>query len=249
MVRPIDAFCCGCPLRVGVVLLLFFNVLETVFELWSVTMNVILRQPTVGASAGLIAQCTTGIWCLIGIPFIAGGIWGVYKERVEYLQWYTYFTAFSYSVDIIFYINMLLNHDPCVEVPTILKKHGAAAGCGFLRLAATFGIVITMCLAIYFVFVVWSYCEELKCGGGGTGFDVFTTGANVKTPKDHSQPHFASYGEKLRSPYDGKSCSHDLNYGCYNVPGLGEPTSIFWGAYHETNYPPPKTFDYAGQGY
>merc|ERR1740123_1271113 len=60
-------------------------------------------------------------------------------------------------------------HDMCNRIPSLLRRHGAAFACGFIRVSGLFLVSMLVIIEIYFIFTIWSLCEDLKAGGEGAG--------------------------------------------------------------------------------
>ncbi len=86
--------------------------------------------------AGLVAQTANAAWCLLGVPFILSGVWGLYTKQEQNMRVYLYFIVLSFGLDILYSIAYFATTDVCMVVPDALLKHGTAFACGFMRLAS-----------------------------------------------------------------------------------------------------------------
>jgi len=243
MVRPLDSFCCGCPLSVGVGLILALNLAQLCVGLFTSVMEiVVLRHPSTHDVTFHWTQTMQAGWCLVGLTFVVGGIWGLYRKGEQNLRLYLYYMCVSFGLDVIITVVVFVNGDVCSAIPPLLQKHGAAFACGFMQLVGTFGIVMMMILVTYFICIVWSYCEDLKVGVG-IGLSTLK-GEEVRNAIDYTKPNFygSLFGDtSFGDTFSGHGGGPDLGHSNYQLPGLGH-TRIFNGWFHETNFPPPARF-------
>lgn len=240
MVRPTTQFCCGCPLSFGVGFILLLNLMQNMFYVVTAIMNIILRIPTFGHDAGLISQTLNASWCLLGIPFILVAAWGVVYKHESQVRLYLVYMVASYILDAIFLIVSLMNTDICTTLPLFLRLHGQGFACGFMRTFTLLFTLILLSMATYFIFIVWSFCEDLKAGGGGTGFPALLAGGGIaRTKRKQGEVQGYYFG----SVFGGDGEAHErLNFGTCDLPGSGASRQIFQGKFHEVNYPPPERF-------
>lgn len=238
MVRPMTSFCCGCPLSFGVVLIIMLNLVQNLFYITTATMNIILRVPTVGSGEGLIAQTFNAAWCLLGIPFIAAAIWGMTYRQEGNVRLYLYYLTVSLGMDVFFILAYFLTTDMCMGMPSALQQHGTAFACGFMRLGGLVFVLMMLIITTYFVFTVWSYCEDLKAGGGGQGFPALLQSAGEMRIKRTSMYGGFMFG----NTFGGYGNADGMGFGVYRAPGL-ENERLWDGDFHETSFPPPKQFD------
>jgi len=237
------SFCCGCPLAFGVVLVILLNLVQNVFYITIATMNIILRVPTVGASSGLISQTANASWCLLGLPFIVAAIWGMAYRQESNVRLYLYYMISSLALDVFYVFAFFMTTDTCVHVPAALNKHGSAFACGFMRLLSLTVILMMLIVVTYFIFTVWSYCEDLKAGGGGAGFPALLAGAGEMRIK-RRQAQYGGIGS-FGDTFSGYGNANSMNFNSYGVPGLGASKLQFDNmdpGFHEISYPPPRAF-------
>lgn len=239
-------FCCGCPLSFGVWVAIFLNLVQCLFYILTATMNIIFREPTVGHSSGLIAQTFNAAWCLLGLPFIFAAIWGLIYKQEANVRLYLFYMMVSYAMDVFYIVSFFVTSDVCTNIPAVLDKHGAAFACGFMRTVSLGSVLLTLIVTTYFVFTVWSYCEDLKAGGGGEGFPALLQGAGeMRIKRRQAYGDYLSFSDSFdgagqaRGGAYGKTDS--MAFGTYNAPGFGEKR-IFDGDYHETSFPPSRYF-------
>jgi len=146
-------------------LALFLNVCQNMFYLITITMNVILHEPTIGAKSSLVAQTGNAAWCLFGIPFILSGIYGLYYKLEQNMRVYFWYMTTCLGMDIIYVCAFFYTSEICSTIPDALLIHGAAAACGIMTAVTYAYMAAHLILTTYFMFTVWSYCEDLKGSG------------------------------------------------------------------------------------
>mmetsp|Transcript_56556 Transcript_56556/g.132665 ORF Transcript_56556/g.132665 Transcript_56556/m.132665 type:complete len:235 (-) Transcript_56556:53-757(-) len=234
MVHPMTQFCCGCSLGFGVKVILLINFLTNLFYIVTATFNVILQIPTVGYTASLPTQTAFASFCLLGLPFIVGGLYGVWHHMESYLRLYLYYIIVSFILDVLYIVAVFAFVDICQGMPVILEKHGAAFACGFMRMFSFCFTIYLIILQLYFIFTVWSHCEDLKVHGSTGGFHDLLDGSKETLSK---RRYRAAYTDSL---FQGGpvETGFPVTYGAFASPGLGGSTRIY-GKFHETKYPPP----------
>mmetsp|Transcript_56422 Transcript_56422/g.98611 ORF Transcript_56422/g.98611 Transcript_56422/m.98611 type:complete len:237 (+) Transcript_56422:74-784(+) len=236
MVRPMNQFCCGCPLVFGAWIILILQLILNSFYILTATFNVILKIPTIGFQSSLSSQTFNAAWCLLGMPFIFSAMWGLLTRQEANVRMYLVYQLISLVLDLFYTFSFFLMTDVCGMVPSALARHGSAFACGFMRLTSLAFIFLMTAMAIYFTFVIWSLCEDFKVGGSGTGFPQLLGGVSEYRSKQR-------YGGIASGGTFGGSGSLE-NFpmaATFSAPGLGGQR-IFDGSYHETSYPPPPKF-------
>mmetsp|Transcript_8674 Transcript_8674/g.23197 ORF Transcript_8674/g.23197 Transcript_8674/m.23197 type:complete len:241 (-) Transcript_8674:71-793(-) len=239
VMRPASQFCCGCPLTFGAFLILTLNLVQNVFYIATATSNIILRIPTIGFNTSLTAQTFTAAFCLLGLPFIFSGFWGVWCRLENHIRLYWYYMIMSFALDMLSITEALILNDVCDSMPTILKKHGSAFACGFMRIFSVVIVIQVVCIQAYAIFVIWSLCQDLQAGGGGTGFPELMKGSQDRHErKRYNWP----YGEDFfAGPAQGGPAGFPVSYGAFATQGMGGGSRIY-GDYHETAFPPAQRY-------
>jgi len=233
MVRPVSQFCCGCSLVFGVYFILGLNLVMNLFTLGTTTSNIILKIPTFGYSASLAQQTVNAAVCLLGIPFIIGGIFGVYYRLETNLRLYLVYRVLAFILDCGYIFMFFILQDMCHAMPSAMQQHGSAFACGFMRITALTSTILVLVVETYCIFVVWSLCEDLKAGGCGLGLPELMRSAHNKL----------RYGA---AQYEDEGCygagnAFPVAYGAAAAPGIGGGTKLFKGSFHETAFPPAKS--------
>eukprot|EP00403_Amphidinium_massartii_P020182 CAMPEP_0178416720 /NCGR_PEP_ID=MMETSP0689_2-20121128/24207_1 /TAXON_ID=160604 /ORGANISM="Amphidinium massartii, Strain CS-259" /LENGTH=234 /DNA_ID=CAMNT_0020038069 /DNA_START=91 /DNA_END=795 /DNA_ORIENTATION=+ len=234
MVHPMTQFCCGCSLSFGTKVILFLNLVTNVFYIITAVSNVILQIPTIGYTASLPTQTFFASFCLLGLPFIVGGFYGAWHNMESYLRLYLYYMVVSFILDMSYILAVFLLVDVCHGMPVILEKHGAAFACGFMRIFSFCFTIYLVILQVYFIFTVWSLCEDLKVHGSSGGFHDLLEGTKEASSK---RRYRAAYSDTLFAGGPVQT-GFPVTYGAFASPGMGGSTRIY-GKFHETGYPPP----------
>mmetsp|Transcript_38031 Transcript_38031/g.104616 ORF Transcript_38031/g.104616 Transcript_38031/m.104616 type:complete len:237 (-) Transcript_38031:79-789(-) len=236
MVRPSTQFCCGCSLRAGATLIIGFNLVQNVFYIATATSNIILKIPTFGFDTSLTEQTLNAAFCLLGLPFIAGAIWGVMYNLEPNLRLYFAYQIASFLLYMCYLAVSLLSSDLCGFMPMVLEQHGNAFACGFMRIGALAFTSMVTVVQLYCIFTIWSLCEDMKACGAG--FPDLMKGAQEAVAKRrYAAPQYEGFGG-----YGADAGAFPVAYGSVKSPGIGGATRILGGTYHETTYPPNPGF-------
>jgi len=166
-----NQFLCGCPIWFGVGLVIAVNLAHNVFYIFAVSMNIIFKIPTFGANDPPAAQVFNAAWCLLGMPFILAAIVGMWTKQESNMRLYLLYLVAGFALDLGFVLQWVTTSDLCGNMPRSLQRHGSAFACGFIRIASVGFTIMLIIIMAYAIFTVWSYCEDLKAGGGGKGLD------------------------------------------------------------------------------
>lgn len=233
MVQPLNQFCCGCSLKWGVEFILAVNLVQNLFYILTTVSNIIFLYPTFGYSANLATQTFNCAICLMGVPFIIFGYLGVKNGQETHLRLYLYYAILSFFMDMGYGIAYVIAQDVCDMVPSVMASHGAAFACGAARIGSVAALFMTAAIHIYCIFTVWSLCEDLRCGGCGSGLP------DLLARRDYNKTHTSGrYSDGLFGTGCAREGPFPVSYGSVATPGLGGSSRIFNGKDHDTNYPP-----------
>jgi len=235
--KPLDQFCCGCPLWFGVALVLFFNFLESMVYITAAITNVILRMPmSFGQGIDLNVTAFNTAYALVSLPFILAGYWGVKYEKEVHLRLYFYFQSFTWIMDSVFLVIAFFLRDSCKAIPDVLKQSGNAFACGTMRLGVLIFFTVCMVCELYGAYAVWSLCEELEIKNSTQDFDeLLRSSAKARRQKEQG------LGSGLfGTAFAGSHQMYPVFYGSLATPAVGGATRIFGGKHHEMDYPPKK---------
>lgn len=234
--KTINRFLCGCPLQFGVGLIIFVHLVQNLFTLVTVFCNIVLKVPTIGANEPLALQTFNAGFAVLGLPFIIGAMIGLYLKQEPHMRLYLYYLYASLCVDIPFALADIVAADACGEdnMPRSLRKHGAAFACGFMRIASVAVVIMTMVIWLYATYTIWSFCEDLKVGGGGAGFPLLQQYADEqpirkKLQKEYNSIFAGTAAQTIAQRENAHNTGHEFS----------GSTRIFKGHFHETQFPPP----------
>lgn len=230
MVRPINQFCCGCSLIFGATLIISLHLVQILVQLALITSNVILKIPTFGSSVALPTQAFNAGLCLLGLPLLASAFYGVFQRQEGHLRFYLYYLYLIFAVDLLFIIIFFADEDMCLGLPAVLKVHGAAFACGCIRIFSVFFTATSVSVEVYFIFSIWSLCEDLKAGGedSGSGLPQLLRQKDVHTMRRY---------KALMRGEDEPEGRGEINV-AYGAFAAATGNTIFGGGWHDTGYPP-----------
>lgn len=233
MPRPLNQFCCGCSLTFGVTFILTAHLIMNLFYIGSSTAAIIMHVPTMGLSQDLTTQILMSAFGLMGIPFIVAALYGMWYRMESHLRLYLYYMGLSLALDLGYVMYTILADDMCALLPSSITSGGAAFACGAARIFVISFLVVTTAIQVYFVFCVWSLCEDFRAGGVGSGFPLLL-GSAVEARR---QKYKGSYAEGFLGTGDNSAAMEPVNYGSLAAPGVGGSEVIFGGDSHDINYP------------
>jgi len=213
---------------------------QNLFYIVTTTSNIILRIPTFGGNVSLTYQTFNAAFCLLGLPFIFAGLWGVACRLESHLRLYLGYQFFNFAVDMLSIAWFFVAQDTCEVLPLMLRQHGSAFACGFMRIFSLVFVFLVTTVELYFIFTIWSLCEDFRAGGGGSGLpQLLQASREAHTKKRYYAPHGQ---EDLFGPPLTEGANFPVAYGAFASPGLGGSTRIFRGDFHETSYPTSSKF-------
>jgi len=210
---------------------LVLNLLQNLFYVVTSFSNIILKVPLFGASESLSEQTFNAAFCLLGMPFIFCGFWGVFARVEGQVRMYFFYMLLVLVVDATQMMYLFSTGNICDHLPTILQKHGSAFACGFMRLATIIVVSQVMIIETHFAYTVWSLCEDLKATGGGPGLPEL-----LKTVDEHhsKRRYLAPHGDE----HFGGAAGMPVPYGTVGPAAAFGSAPLFGGKAHETNFPP-----------
>ncbi|CAK9066712.1 cAMP-dependent protein kinase type I-alpha regulatory subunit, partial [Durusdinium trenchii] len=160
--KPLTQVCCGCSLSFGVALILLAYLARSIYVLVVTTGEVVFQEERFESSSSLELQTFHAFTALLGLPFIVSGFYALYAHCDSYLRPFMYFMIVSFVVGALEMVLPLWMNGACAFVPEGLKQTGAAGACGFLRVLFVVFFGQLAAIEAYFIFAVWSLCEDMK---------------------------------------------------------------------------------------
>lgn len=104
------------------------------------------------------------MWCLVGIALIFFAYYGIRRKFESLIRLYFIYAAICCFADMAYIVKTLVMPG-CSSMPSLLTSQGDAFACGVVR-SANLGVVFVLTLAqAYFLFILWSLCEDMAEGG------------------------------------------------------------------------------------
>ncbi|CAJ1430987.1 unnamed protein product, partial [Effrenium voratum] len=160
--KPLTQCGCGCSLNFGVALILCCYLARSAYVVVAVFGDVVLQSKRFQSTKTSEAQTFDLCEALLALPFIFSGFYALRVRCDSYLRPFMYFMMVTFAVDALQMLAPVWQDGICAFVPEGLRSAGFAGACGFMRLlfAAFFGQVAAV--EAYFIFAVWSLCEDMK---------------------------------------------------------------------------------------
>lgn len=230
--QPLLYFCCGFPLDVGVLIVLYFHLCSSVFYVIVTVANIVAGADAPGAGINPGTQAFNCAFALASFPFIACGVTGVRYHRETHLRMYLHWLLLTFSIDTACLFVDNIRYSCERSIPGFLAKHGGAFACGAMRIMNITTFIVFLGFAGYSVFTVWSKCEELEQGASAPTLDSLLYQARLDeavilgqdrsgllgTGPDALKNVPVVYGSLASIPYGGSTTifdgkRHDLKFG------------------------------------
>lgn len=230
--RPAEQFCCGCSVLFGVQ---FIMILTLLIHLWILTAavwgTIFLHNDTTlpgYTNSMYLEQFMSGL-AVAGIPVILLGYYGVLNKSAPCVALFFYYLSFLVVLDYCAGIYALIFSGSCGSITTMYGEGNSAFMCAIERIVKA--IVSAMALGIqsYFLFVVFSYFQDLEWNGNGASLADLD---NAPILKEHNPYIHTMFQHEFHEKYGAVSV-----YEATCVSGLGDSKPIF-GNFHDMNYPP-----------
>lgn len=237
--RPAAQFCCGCSVKFGVIFILLLHLLECLWTTIVTALFIMGRSVTMMAYAlfsDIGAQTALACFALAGLPIIIAALWGVYHGVETCVRLYLYYLVAAFVFDALYLLHHFFFHDDCeVMQDNMMMNEGRAWACGWFRMLDIAYIVLMLAIPAYFVFIVFSYCEDMTEGGAGPDLSDLTL--NVKRRRQ------TAFGNDRYSTLNGMDKWYSSGYGAAESAGhLGGSHTILNGSYHDIEFPPETSW-------
>mmetsp|Transcript_60187 Transcript_60187/g.131840 ORF Transcript_60187/g.131840 Transcript_60187/m.131840 type:complete len:252 (-) Transcript_60187:55-810(-) len=162
LLDPTESFLCCLSLTVGVKLLMWPHLVLVLYTVATAIENLIGEDNGPGAS-----QLFETLWSLIGVPVLFAGLWGVCHRAEPHVRLYWYYLVASFIIDLFYIVNLFILQDACVHLKLEEAAHGGQAfACGVARSISTTAAVVSIIVALYLIYIVWSWCEDVDSSQG-----------------------------------------------------------------------------------
>jgi len=229
--QPASQCCCGCSVGFGVKVVIGLHLFANIFFILQTFGFMFFPDRPWLAPQDLFVNLITSAVSLAGIPLILLAAWGIAAKIESFLRLYFYYMVLTFGTELVFAVLAVFTSGPCQgALSSVVSGEGGRQGhnafaCGVARVGGSSVLVVNFGVAAYFVFIVWSYCEDLAYGGSPDLSDLATAKpAHVEEPIKMGQTF------DLTSYY-GAAIS--------GGGGMHDSSTIFGGQNHETRFPPP----------
>eukprot|EP00930_Biecheleria_cincta_P102368 TRINITY_DN94084_c0_g1_i1.p1 TRINITY_DN94084_c0_g1~~TRINITY_DN94084_c0_g1_i1.p1 ORF type:complete len:236 (-),score=36.85 TRINITY_DN94084_c0_g1_i1:10-717(-) len=191
--RPLGMFGCGCSLRFGTFCILSCTLIRNVVMLGTAFRYIVLASdPSLSAENGS-TQLFNTCYALFSLPFVFFGYYALWVKSDTYLRPFLYYLYVSCILDVCAVLVPIAQEGMCGLVPLALRKNAAAVACGFARIFVLIYLVQMVAFLSYFMYTVWSTCEDMKKGSKNDFPGLLKQRDLAKAPVG---PQFALFGGK-----------------------------------------------------
>lgn len=202
--QPTSSFACGCPLSWGVRTIMAFHLVACLIYLVATFSNIVLH---VGyfesiSSWGPLWQFLMIGFNITGVTVILLGLWGTIKRVDVAVRLYLLYLLMTFVLDTVALLYFFLWDDSCASqsksatASYITHTFGRAFMCGLTKIISYVFVSATICLEVYCLYVVWSFCEDVHEGVNGPALHELLPGKMEAFSKKHEH----MFGER-EGPY------------------------------------------------
>lgn len=246
MLYPLQMFCCGCSIGTGSYFVLYSHLLFCVGLLSLISADLIFRSKnTLISGTSEDEMLWHAGWCMIGIPIIVSGIWGIAGKSEQNIRLYLYYLLACFVVNFVILSRTFLLEDFCnngkaTTMTAMQANFGEAFMCGVFLIFSYFFVAASLLVQAYCLWLIWSLAEDIKHGSLGPELHELLPsrdGFVKRTKRDYAETGdiVGLAHAKLPGPYPPTNTGYDS----INSVGMPGQAKIFGGNNHEVNYPPP----------
>eukprot|EP00441_Pelagodinium_beii_P040154 CAMPEP_0197631126 /NCGR_PEP_ID=MMETSP1338-20131121/8397_1 /TAXON_ID=43686 ORGANISM="Pelagodinium beii, Strain RCC1491" /NCGR_SAMPLE_ID=MMETSP1338 /ASSEMBLY_ACC=CAM_ASM_000754 /LENGTH=179 /DNA_ID=CAMNT_0043202519 /DNA_START=154 /DNA_END=693 /DNA_ORIENTATION=+ len=141
------------------------TLIHGIYTMVNVWGNVVMMDPHFASPHTLEDQTWHACVALLSMPFIVSGYYGLWIKSDIYLRPFLYFFMANFCYELGCFFFPFMEEGMCAAIPGALKRGGGqAAACGFIRIFFFVALLQVMGIVSYFIFIIWSCCEDLKVG-------------------------------------------------------------------------------------
>mmetsp|Transcript_58903 Transcript_58903/g.108803 ORF Transcript_58903/g.108803 Transcript_58903/m.108803 type:complete len:238 (+) Transcript_58903:56-769(+) len=168
---PLSSCCCFST-RTGSAIIMTIHLVLLIGSLWAVAWDVVFGYKPAEFGFSTPVCIVLGMFYLIGLPTILGGLYGVHAELSSWVRLYLWYALAAFAMNLLT-LSALLFFDvtPCgsqqESSPSTPAGHfddGAAMLCGWTRIAQCGIFALVTMVQVFCLWVVWSYCENVLVG-------------------------------------------------------------------------------------
>lgn len=180
-------------------------------------------------------------YALVGLPVLLSALYGVVANIEVYLRLYMAYLCCSVAFSSYFIIKIFLLSGPCSSASSLMREVGRAFACGVATIGNDLLVTVMWGLQLYFLYVVWSYAEDMATGGA-VGFSDLACDSDVLLEKRKIEDPFGS----LAGLQDHVPTGYGSVYEAAADGGIGGSTRLFGMSRHDMQYPPARQFVMVG---
>jgi len=172
MMAPLTSFCCGCQLSVGAAIVLACHLAECIIFIACACLDLIALQPTLLSGWSAPSQLVYTGFCMVGIPIILVGLYGVATRTEANVRAYFYYYTLCFAINSLMMIYWCLFEnlcDPAGGLSNMFMRDfgGEAFLCGTLSIAKYAGTAVVVAIEVYCLWILYSLCEDVHKGLNG----------------------------------------------------------------------------------
>jgi len=157
---------------VGAAIVLVCHLGECVLFIAFACLDLIAFQPTVLTGWSAPSQLAYTGFCMVGIPIILVGLYGVATRSEANVRAYFYYSTLCFVINSLMMIYWCLSEnlcDPGGGLSNIFTHDfgGEAFLCGTLSIAKYAGTAAAVAVEVYFLWILYSFCEDVHQGRNG----------------------------------------------------------------------------------
>lgn len=226
--------------------ILFFHLIACSLYMIITFCNIVLQFGAIGAFTDWspVWQFSMIGFHIVGVFTVLCAMWGVTRRIDVAVRVYLGYLLVTFALDTVALMYLFLWNDNCHVTSKMATTAlvGQAFMCGFMRILSYLFVAAVICVEVYCLFIVWSFCEDVHEGVGGIGLWELLPGKEEAFQKKHEHTkgeregpyanivglaYYANLPGAYPSPYgafaNSSSCSpifgggrsHEMDYPAY----------------------------------
>lgn len=228
--------CCGCSVSGGAKIILIVHLIVCFFLVADAISTHILYRQSLTSGMDFATQMLVAGYSLSGVLLTISALYGVAARVESVVRIYLYFLLLTFLADTSKLCQeLIIEQEACSGAGSDNSSHhlGGAALCGVLQIGSYFIIAGVLILELYFLWVVWSLCEDVKANRGGLEFSALMGkgGDVIRKKKKTGGGLFSAAGDpyagiiglahaKVPGPYPSQ-------YGAIDTLGMPSGVTLF----------------------
>lgn len=248
MLTPAVQCGCGCSVSFGVKFILSLHTIANVVIIAVACVNIIGLKDDISLGWTSTELVYLSFYCLAGLPIIVMAFMHTASRLESAVRFYFLYLFVTCLLILFRVLYSYVIVDVCADMPVFLVDTGSAFACGVMRVLEILVVLVTLSIEAYFLYIVYSYCEDMMEGGGAILSDLVVSESTKqkkfameeesqsgKTSHVGNSHFYDGLVDRARKMADGASPGPS-NAGPINLSAAR--TGLFGGKHHEMNYPP-----------